>query len=502
MTARLMVVVPMFNSAGTVERTLHSVMAQTFTDWRCVVVNDGSTDNGPALVEALAAGDGRIRMVSQDNRGLAGARNTGLREALREGIPYVHFLDADDWMSPDAYERLLEGAEETGAAYGGYELCDPNGRSLGRQSPMSAPMVGLDEQLEWNRAATHAMVLRTDLLRDEQFDESLPVVEDYDLWLRLATRGVRWKGVERIVCGYRLRPDSLSKKFAAMCATYQMVVRRAVNGAAAAGWAGRGVDLSARRVARVLGNMAMCYATMDAIVDPLPNKARATGLLVGSVHSGRFSAAEAAQAASTALLFGACTAPEIDGWSERRWLTPLRQWWVRCAEEGWMEYEDVDIALIELSRKVVHPDEVAESMLDAADGGETAGEHGVVVAGIDRAGRRLARRGAARGWRVLVADDWSDRREAECLEPIPGVRVVRTAQEMNAAGGEFAGANWVAGMIDERGDGSAARIARAAEQMGVRPTQIERWDDHRQRLGARNLLRMREALRVPRARAG
>ena len=513
MSTRLTVVVPMYNSAGTVEEAIASVRAQTFADWAMIVVNDGSTDDGPRIVAGLAEQDARIRMITQGNKGLAGARNTGLEAALREartaGTPdephYVHFLDADDWMTPRAYEWLIAGARETGASYGGYALRGPKGEMLGRESPMSAPLVGLDEQVEWNRAATHALLFRADLLGDERFDEALPCVEDYDLWLRLAMRGVRWKGVERIVCDYRLRPDSMSKKFAVMAETYESVLRRAAVAARSASggeWESRGVDLSERRLTRVLGGMNLCYATMDALMDPMPNKARAAALLDSRTHvgheGGQFTAAQAAQAASTALLFGACTAPEIDGWSERRWLTPLRQWWVRCAEEGWLEFEDVSGALVELSRKVVHPDAVVAAMLDDAERHGHASEQGVIVLGADRLGRRIARGGAARGWRVLVLAGGADRRERECLEVISGMCVVDDGgHAADAVGDGFAGAPWLTGLA-----GGDAAIQIAAGESGVRPAMTIMWNEQRERIGAENLRRMRSALASPRALAG
>lgn len=497
MPSPLTVVIPMYNSAATVADAIASVREQTFKDWSIVVVNDGSTDHGPRIVADLAAVDPRIRIITQGNRGLAGARNTGLEIALGEGAEYVHFLDADDWMTPRAYELLIHAAAETGASYGGYELRGPTGERLGRESPMSAPVVGLNEQVEWNRAATHALLFRTDLLREERFDEALPCVEDYDLWLRLASRGVRWKGVESIVCGYRLRPDSMSKKFVAMAATYESVLRRAAVRAREQGWPERGCDLSERRLTRVLGSMNLCYATMDALLDPMPNKARAAALLDSRTHPGQFTAAQAAQAASTALLFGACTAPDIDGWSERRWLTPLRQWWVRCAEEGWLAFEDVAAALVELAHKVVHPDTIVQSMLCDAERIGHAREQGVVIVGIDRPGRRLARAAAARGWRVLLLDNTPDRRERECLEPRPGVRVVTDlADAASAVDDGFAGASWITGHIEADTLSSIIHAAHA------RPTLTQTWTEHRDRIGADNLRRMRQALATPRALAG
>lgn len=499
---RLTVIITMYNSAATIAETIDSLRAQSFGDWECVVVNDGSTDNGPAIVDSILAEEPRIRMVTQANRGLAGARNRGIDECRTE---LVHFLDSDDWMAPRGLEWLVGAAASTGASYGGYELCDERGRTLGRQSPVSAPIVGLDEQLEWNRTATHAHLFSRDAIGDCRFDEKLRVVEDYDMWLRLAARGERWQGVERIVAGYRLRPNSMSKQFGAMCECYERVVRRAFIEAEDLGWCERGVDLGERRLRRVVGNMSLTYATMDALIDPSPNKGRAARMYDQSAHPPVISPALAASTASVALLFGACTAPDIDGWSERRWLSPLRQWWVRCADEGWLEFAEIEAAFPELARKVVHPDTIADAMLDAAGrGGATPC---VVIIGLEKNGRRLVRRAAARGLNVLAFDDFSNPAEPALLsaeERAPwgqSVRIVRSGPEFEgwlraeSVGGREQ--HWMIGPVDGPALAAAERIAAAAA-----PSRIGRWNDARDRLASMNLVRIRDSLGQRHAMAG
>ncbi len=507
MPARLTSIVPMYNSAATVEETIESLRRQTFEDWECIVINDGSTDDGPEVIEEIMAREPRVRMVTQANRGLAGARNRGIEECRTE---FIHFLDADDWMSPRAFEWLIAAAAETGASYGGYELCDATGRSLGRQSPVSVPVVGLNEQLEWNRAATHAHLFGRAVIGDCRFDERLKMVEDHDMWLRLAAHGKCWKGVERIVCGYRLHPNSMSKKFGAMYSTYESVVRRAFAECEELGWHERGVDLSPRRFRRVVGHMALTYATMDALLDPSPNKGRAARMFDNAARPERISPAWAANTASVALLFGACTAPDIDGWSERRWLAPLRQWWVRCADEGWMDFADIEPAFAEFGRKVVHPDTIVGSMLDAAESGRA--DSPLVVLGLERNGRRIVRRAAARttggaGSRLIVAfDDCSTQHEVDLLSNEERsewggggrVRIVRDAAELaSLCAAECAGATWLVGPTEGPASVGAERLLAV-----VAPKRIERWADHRDRIGAANLLRINEQLNVRRAMAG
>ena len=491
MAARLTVVIPMFNSHETIAEAIGSVQRQTFQDWRMIVVNDGSTDQSPRVVEELAGDDDRITMVTQENRGLAGARNTGLECAIESGSEFVGFLDSDDWMYPDAYEHLVRAAAETGASYAGYELCDQDGHSLGRQSPVSAPVVGLDEQIEWNRTATHAHLFSRAMIGECRFDEGLKVVEDYDMWLRLAIRGERWTGVDRILAAYRLRPSSMSKQFTPMCRCYEQVLRKAFAEAKEFGWEEK-IDLSEQRFRRVVGHSALMYATMEALLDPAPTKPRGAMLLEGSARPERFTAAQLAQAASTALLFGACTPPTIDGERERTWLVALRQWWVRCADEGWIGYDDIESAMHELARKVVHPDEIVAAMLADSRTRGHAAEQGLVVIGLDRNSRRLVRAAARLGWRVLAVDMGTDAREGALLEPTPGVRVVHEEGLIRAVADGFAHACWATGLTGD----IALRVIADAQRVAMMPqlVRLVLWDEFRERIGFVNSQLMREAL--------
>lgn len=491
---RLAVIIPMFNSAPTVAETIRSIHSQAIDDLRILVVNDGSTDSGPAIVEDLARADPRIALISQSNRGLAGARNTGIEAALAAGATHLHFLDADDRMRPGAYTALLRAASATGAAYGGYALVNESGLPLNRESPISAPLVGLDEELEWNRAATHARLLSTAALGDHRFDESLPVCEDYDLWLRLETKGVRFTAVEKTVCDYRLRPTSLSKKFADMCRVYERITRRAFD-AARPTWQDR-IDLSDARLRRVVGHSALMYATMDALIAEDEDTDRPAGLLESSARPDQFSPADLAQAACTAVLFGSCAAPVIDGRSERAWLPALVRWWDRCEREHWCEPGAAESAILELARKVVHPDRIAHALLDAA-AVSTPMPLGLVIVGLDRNSRRLARLASSRHTRTLILDAFSSTAEAALLEPLPHVQVLRDeAAFAPTVAQHFPHARWITGLA---GRAATDHLTRTTRSAAIDPARIDRWDAHRDALGESNLNTMLGALNPLRA---
>jgi len=116
---RVSVIIPLYQKAPYVRRALDSAAAQTFRDFEVVVVDDGSTDEGPQIVAAY--GDPRVRLLSQRNAGPGAARNRGIREARGE---LLAFLDADDEWTPDFLSEcvgILDGhGEEAAAVSTGY----------------------------------------------------------------------------------------------------------------------------------------------------------------------------------------------------------------------------------------------------------------------------------------------------------------------------------------------------------------------------------------------
>ena len=103
------VVVPVYNLENYIAATIESVRRQTFGDFEVIIVDDGSRDNSAERARAAAADDGRFRVISQENRGEAGARATGIENARGS---WLCFLDGDDTLEPDYLQRLADAARE------------------------------------------------------------------------------------------------------------------------------------------------------------------------------------------------------------------------------------------------------------------------------------------------------------------------------------------------------------------------------------------------------
>lgn len=113
---KITLIVPVFNKAPYLRSCLDSIALQTYTDFEALLIDDGSTDSSRAVIEKYLAekGDGRFILVPQENRGVSGAINRGLSLASGE---YISVLAADDLLAREAFELLMELAEETGCEH-------------------------------------------------------------------------------------------------------------------------------------------------------------------------------------------------------------------------------------------------------------------------------------------------------------------------------------------------------------------------------------------------
>lgn len=109
---RISIVAPVYGVEKYIDQFLDSVRMQTFQDFEVILVDDGSKDNCPQILDEFAAEDDRFHVIHQENGGVSKARNTGLRHVTGE---YIYIVDSDDWLEPTALENLWKEAERTNA---------------------------------------------------------------------------------------------------------------------------------------------------------------------------------------------------------------------------------------------------------------------------------------------------------------------------------------------------------------------------------------------------
>ncbi len=223
---KVVVVVPHYNYQRFLPDALESVKRQTFQDWECVIVDDGSKKD-PAPVIKKYLDDRRFRLVRQENAGVSVARNRGIAES---SAPYVACLDADDAMEPEMLSRLvaaLDADEGVGIAYGRMRLW---------KGSQTFPMKNWPRPFELEALKRGNVVPTCCLFRRRAWESAGgyppdPNVEgwaweDYELWLTIAKRG--WGGtfVEVDTFKYRQHGESRVTSAVRQAAKFQSIIRR------------------------------------------------------------------------------------------------------------------------------------------------------------------------------------------------------------------------------------------------------------------------------------
>ena len=114
-TPLISVIVPVYRVEEYLERCVKSILSQTYENLEVILVDDGSPDQCPAICDACAEKDARVKVIHQENKGLSGARNAGIDAASGE---YLAFVDSDDYVSPHFIEELYQLLQDTGCAIG------------------------------------------------------------------------------------------------------------------------------------------------------------------------------------------------------------------------------------------------------------------------------------------------------------------------------------------------------------------------------------------------
>lgn len=234
------VIIPLYNSAATVGATLESVIAQTYPHLEILVVDDGSTDAGPEICRRFT--DPRLQILQQANRGLAGARNTGIRRARGT---YCAFLDSDDLWLPEKIERHVDHFRhrpEVGVSFSRSGFINEDGSSLGiYQMPQLNAItpelifcrnpIGNGSAVVIRREVLEAIRFQANLYgetEDFYFDDSFRQSEDIECWLRIALQtDWRFEGLPEALTLYRVNAGGLSANLEQQYAAWERVLAKA-----------------------------------------------------------------------------------------------------------------------------------------------------------------------------------------------------------------------------------------------------------------------------------
>ncbi len=215
------VILPVYNASNQILKTISSVLNQTERDLELILIDDGSTDDSLALMLSFASQDERIKLVSQENKGVSAARNLGL--GLARGA-LVAFIDSDDLWASDklaVHRELHQQNSKAAASYAKVAFIDQhasNGRDARTFSTVRSDELSVEQIISENPVCTMSnLVVRNDIIRTiGNFEAKMSYAEDQEWLARLIVQGHLVVGIDQYLVDYRLNPLGLSADLPAM----------------------------------------------------------------------------------------------------------------------------------------------------------------------------------------------------------------------------------------------------------------------------------------------
>lgn len=214
-TPKVSVITPVYNGEAYIAAAIESLLSQSFADWELIVVDDGSSDSTPRILQYFT--DDRIKVIRQKNSGEASARNTGLDNARGE---YIAFLDADDLYLPNALTDLssyLDQYPEFGVVYSNGQICDSNIKPLMTLSEIRPGLYtgNILEQVVISSSVVTVPVCtmtRRSEINDHfvRFDRNLVIGPDWDFWIQLAVH-TGFGYLDKLTCKYRVHISNITR---------------------------------------------------------------------------------------------------------------------------------------------------------------------------------------------------------------------------------------------------------------------------------------------------
>ena len=208
------VIVPCYNQARFLSDALDSIYSQTYQNWECIIINDGSEDKTPEIAEYWLKQDDRFKYAAQENKGLSGARNKGLE--LAEG-DLIQFLDADDVINQKKFEKsimIIQNEPDISIVVSNFRtFTNKPEESYSPYCELSKDLLCFNSILtKWATKSIpiHCGIFRSELFKDFRFPEELKAVEDWVMWVSLFKEDPKARFIDEPLALYRRQPGSLT----------------------------------------------------------------------------------------------------------------------------------------------------------------------------------------------------------------------------------------------------------------------------------------------------
>ena len=207
------VVIPAYNAGQFLDETLESVLSQTYENWECIIVNDGSTDNTESVAKKWCEKDSRFRLTNKENGGLSSARNWGIKESKAE---YIAFLDADDILTSDNLEVRINVLIEQNVDLVATKLqhftdkLPKVSKNNARQDVLYYAKEGLTQLMAFNKVTPSTVLCKKSVMDEVGGFTWHKKAEDLHCWLKVLFAGYKIYRIDETLLLYRLVENSMS----------------------------------------------------------------------------------------------------------------------------------------------------------------------------------------------------------------------------------------------------------------------------------------------------
>lgn len=204
MEVKVSIIVPCYNQGIYLSEALDSVLAQTYQNWECIIINDGSTDNTETIANEYCQTDTRFHYIYQENQQLYAARNNAIHNSTGE---YILPLDADDKIAPSLLEKSVEIMESDSRI----SIVASDAEMFGDQHGIyDVPAYSIDRMLLDNCIQNTSMFRRSDYDKTKGYRQCMNEgIEDWDFWLSIIELGGTVYKIDEVLNYYRIKKVSL-----------------------------------------------------------------------------------------------------------------------------------------------------------------------------------------------------------------------------------------------------------------------------------------------------
>ena len=211
------IIIPVYNQEKFLVETLNSVLNQTFSNWECILVNDGSTDNSVAVLQPFLTHDNRFHFINSENRGVSNARNLALQQVKGD---YILFLDGDDLIHPEKIQQVLSNFQKNpdlSIVFNTTSYFQDTVENNLYDMKIDGQLLTFNNLiLYWGDKIIlpiHSAIIKKSLFEGIEFNSNLTAQEDWLVWLRLFQKNPKVLVLDTVLSYYRKHESSRTQSF-------------------------------------------------------------------------------------------------------------------------------------------------------------------------------------------------------------------------------------------------------------------------------------------------